>query len=422
MTRSGQNPRDPRAGSRSGSSRSRPGSGSSDGPNGPRRPLNPSSLWDDDPRPTERPAGPQPLKASWQPVPEERPAARPRAARSNRTVKRRSAVGWFVHRYGWRAYAIPVLLALTVVVVLQLARPPVSSSTAGVQTSPAAVSAAAGQTLTTVVNGVSTTVTVPGPIATTTVKAPGPTTTVGPKSSGLTAADPNGDWAKKLTAGALPPGGAFASAGKGTWHIVKGTGKRVGTGPTLMTYTVEVEDGITTDDASFAQTVAMVLDDPRSWIGGGQFSFQRVDSGEPDFRVSLTAQRTIRDPEYCGYDIQLESSCYNRAAGRVLINDARWERGAVAFKGDLALYRVYAINHEVGHALDFKHQPCAIDGGLAPVMMQQSFSTANDDLVPLDPSIPLDGKVCRANPYPYPLGAARRRRPAPPPAPLPAEQ
>ena len=113
------------------------------------------------------------------------------------------------------------------------------------------------------------------------------------------------------------------------------------------------------DDQAFAQTVSSVLADPRSWIGGDEVSLQRIDKGKPDFRISLTSQMTIRDPGYCGFEIPLEASCYNRAVGRVLINDARWERGAMSFNGDLALYRVYAINHEVGHALDFHHQPCA---------------------------------------------------------------
>ena len=40
-------------------------------------------------------------------------------------------------------------------------------------------------------------------------------------------------------------------------------------------------------------------------------------------------------------------------------------------------------------------------------MMQQSWSTADNDLAPLNPQlIPMDGKVCAFNPYPYPTAAA----------------
>ena len=43
---------------------------------------------------------------------------------------------------------------------------------------------------------------------------------------------------------------------------------------------------------------------------------------------------------------------------------------------------------------------------VAPVMMQQSWSTADDDLTLLNPQlIPADGKVCVANPYPFPDAA-----------------
>lgn len=324
--------------------------------------------------------------------------------RKDRQTKRRSAIGWFVHRHGWRAYAIPVLAALTVVVLLQAFRPPAGPGT----------DAAAPQVVATVVSGVPTTVTVqrPGPTTTVspTVKPPAAVSTPPASSapSGTMAPDPNGEFAAKLADAALPPGGQFAATGSGTWHVLKGTGPPQGVGPRKFTYTIEVEDGIQSAEADkeFAAAIDAALADTRSWIGGGEFTLQRIDSGEPSFRISLTSQTTIRDPGLCGFQIQLEASCYNRTAGRVMINNARWARGAVPFHGDLGSYRVYAINHEVGHALDFGHQPCGENDGLAPVMMQQSWSTSNNDLNPIDSSIPKDGKSCRFNPYPFPRGTA----------------
>ena len=323
-----------------------------------------------------------------------------RKPRIERPAKRRSAVGWFVHRYGWRVYAIPVLIALTVLAILQIARPSVPA--VGTELVAGGPSAATVPPATVTVSTLATTtVAMTGPGTTTTVVT---TPTASPGTPTPSAADPNTSWAKDLVAGALPPGGAFTATGAGTWHVVKGTSPKAGSGTDVLTYTIEVEDGIKADDAAFADAVVAVLTDPRSWIGNGKVALQRVDSGEPDFRISLTSQKTIRDPGFCGFDLPLEASCYNRAVGRVMLNDARWERGAIAFNGDLGLYRVYAINHEVGHALGFGHQPCAMDGGLAPVMMQQSFSTSNNDLAPLDPgNIPADGKTCRVNPYPFPM-------------------
>ena len=116
---------------------------------------------------------------------------------------------------------------------------------------------------------------------------------------------------------------------------------------------------------------------------------------------------SVRTPDLCGFEVPLEASCYNRWAARVLINEARWVRGAMAYGTDLAGYRTYAINHEVGHALGYRHESCPADGAPAPVMMQQSWSTADDDLHLLDTqTIPADGHACVANPYPRPGPAA----------------
>ncbi len=147
-------------------------------------------------------------------------------------------------------------------------------------------------------------------------------------------------------------------------------------------------------------------------------ALRRVDrasgSVSPDFRVSLTSQATAR--QLCGFGIPYDVSCFTVPQRRVVINVARWGRGAGAFDGDLWTYRQYAINHEVGHALGHDHQDCPAGGAPAPVMMQQTFGTANDYLAALtnaDPQgmlIPRDGAVCVPNPWPHP-------QPDPAPAP-----
>ncbi len=348
------------------------------------------------------PGGPQPLRARWEPVPGPA-AAPPPAGRKPREHRRRSAIGWFVHHYGWRAYALPVLVALTVVTVIGLVASPGTGTAA-----PDPAIGATGSGTVTIENQVPTTVTVhePGPPATA-QNPSGTGSTDIPMSPGESAPDPNGTFAG-MSAGALPPGAEFAKTGAGTFHMVRGTSQPFGTGAERKTFSIEVEDGIqsASQDTLFADAVMAILTDDRSWVGGGQFTLQRVDSGEPDFRISLTSQMTVRGPQNCGWQIQLEASCYNRLVKRVFVNDARWVRGAVSYNGDLGSYRVYAINHEVGHALGHHHQACAENGGLAPVMMQQSWSTSNDDLAGLDPdgSVRADGKVCKPNPFPFPRG------------------
>ncbi len=228
-------------------------------------------------------------------------------------------------------------------------------------------------------------------------------------TSSAPVADPNnrdadGHVGGTIAAAALPAGPGFIAAGAGTWHVVPGKAPTVGTGSRALTYTVEVEDALPAEfDQQFAKVVDATLADPRSWIGDGQVGFTRIESGDPDIRISLTSQLAIRAPANCGWDIPLEASCFNGWMSRVMINEARWTRGAMSYDGDLDAYRAYAINHEVGHALGNRHQSCPADGAPAPIMMQQSWSTSNDDLAKLDPTtIPADGKVCAANPYPFP--------------------
>ena len=97
-------------------------------------------------------------------------------------------------------------------------------------------------------------------------------------------------------------------------------------GGQAYTYTIEVEDGLQSADAdqAFAAAVDATLADPRSRTGGGQVTLQRVNSADPSFRISLTSQMTVRSPQLCGWDIPLEASCFNKQAGRVIIDDARW--------------------------------------------------------------------------------------------------
>jgi hypothetical protein len=205
----------------------------------------------------------------------------------------------------------------------------------------------------------------------------------------------------------LPDGVPVTPSGAGTWHVVPGaTGAVAGTGARQLTYTVEVEDGL--DLPSFAQDVDTILADTHGWIGLGDVSFRRVDGpdAQPAVRIGLTSPGTSRRPDLCGFTIPYDSSCYLRKRHRVVVNLARWLRGAHSFDGDLAGYHRYAINHEVGHALGHAHVGCPAPGAPAPVMMQQTFGLSNTYLAELNRAEPgaavrvhPDGAVCRPNPW-----------------------
>lgn len=182
-----------------------------------------------------------------------------------------------------------------------------------------------------------------------------------------------------------PPGrtaGDAPIAGVGALLAVSGTTAVGGSGP-LRRYRVLVEQGTGEDPSAFAAAVQSTLTDRRSW--GAHLSFQRVDSEPVAFTVVLAAPASAE--ALCQpLDIQYRLSCFQH--GRSVINDERWRQGAAAYAGDLAAYRHYVINHEVGHALGHHHEQCAGAGQLAPVMMQQTKGVG----------------ACRANPWVYPAG------------------
>ncbi|WP_236981438.1 MULTISPECIES: DUF3152 domain-containing protein [Mycobacterium] len=322
----------------------------------------------------------EPLRAQRDPLGQS--AGRVRADRERpRQWRKQSWLGRFVTTYGWRAYALPFLTVITLVVAYQTVT---GTSTA----KPAAQS----------VRKDPPTI---GAVGTSILDTP---------PRGLAAFDAN------LPTGTLPEGGPFTQAGDKTWRVIPGTTPQIGQGTAkVFRYTVEVENGLDPTmyggDDAFAQMVDQTLDNPKSWTHNPQFAFIRIDGaggGKPDFRVSLVSPMTVRVG--CGYEFPLETSCYNPSFGpdresRVFINEARWVRGAVPFEGDVGSYRQYVVNHEVGHAIGYvRHEPCEQQGGLAPVMMQQTFSTANNDGAKFDPDqVKPDGKTCRFNPWPFPI-------------------
>ena len=280
----------------------------------------------------------------------------------------RTPVRDFIDRYGWRAYALPVLFVITVVALMTAGGPPKKpAATSGDQSRNVAAASTP-------------------PVASGDISLKPDTPSAG--------ANPT-----VLKASALPPGPAYTTTGDGTFRILKGTTGVVGQGQ-LFKYDIEVENGITGINLNqFASLVDTTLADPRSWSGHG-VSLQRVDSGYADFRITLMSSMTVRN--FCGYSIPVETSCYAPAGAtsaatvnRVVFNDARYVRGATAYLGDLQLYRIYMINHEDGHALGHEHAHQCLSNGLAPTMMQQTFGLVSA----------VTGQHCAANPWPYPAGA-----------------
>jgi hypothetical protein len=168
--------------------------------------------------------------------------------------------------------------------------------------------------------------------------------------------------------------GVYVTAPGGTTR--HGSGAR-------RTYRVEVETGAGQGLKAFAAVVDSTLANPASWSGQGRWSLQRVDS-DADFVIRLATPATVdRVCAEAGLDTGGYVSC--RSGEFVMINLDRWMTAVPDYRGDVALYRRYVVNHEVGHQLGYVHQLCPGPGRTAPVMQQQTFG--------------LDG--CLANGWPY---------------------
>lgn len=321
-------------------------------------------------RPARRRA--EPLRASWHPASD--PNQEQAAERSGR--HRRAS------RYGWRVYAVPLLVVLSALAVLQT----VSGRSGGEQQADQQRAATPGR------------------------DAPAPEQPV------ATEAPPAQEYDEAMFPADLPPGGHIPETGARTFEVQPGTSPVIGSGE-LYRYTVETEVGMDLLEGpeAFSRLVQDTLSDPRSWTNpdAGSISLQRVDGDQqPDFRVILVSRQTAR--EACEYSdgVPFDSSC--RKGDMVYLNAARWARGAVAFQGDLGNYRRYAINHEVGHVFGNGHVGCPEPGATAPVMMQQTFSTSNNVLNQLNQvadqgaSIPADGFECKPNAWPHPIGGDGR--------------
>lgn len=286
----------------------------------------------------------------------------------------------YARELGWRAYAIPVLVIITVWVLIDVFSAPAQQDARD----PGAVNATSEST-------------------------------DHPQDTGRPGPDPADDPEQHLAPDQLPPGGPYAEQGAGTYRVVGAPGLAVGEGhEQVLRYVIEVEDGVDTSgsggDDALAAMVDATLANPKGWINDPAFRFEHVGPEDhPDMRIQLTSVGTTR--QICGgEDLAMETSCHIRLGGesRVIINESRWVRGAAPFEGDLGSYRQYLINHEVGHGLGFAaHEACGGEGELAPIMMQQTLSLNNAELNSFSPEevYPDENVTCVYNPWPYPRPA-----------------
>ncbi len=185
------------------------------------------------------------------------------------------------------------------------------------------------------------------------------------------------------------PAANVPEKGAGTWAYVAGTGAVLGSAGNLRRYRVAVENGSGQDANAFAAAVEKILADPAGWTAGGKARFQRVpEKSAAEVTIYLATPATTETTCAAGgLHVQKFLSC--RLPGQIVINLARWLTAVPDYGADLATYRQYAVNHEIGRDLGYANEACPAARRPAPVMQQQSLG--------------LDG--CTPNPWPYLNGA-----------------
>ncbi|MEV4493641.1 DUF3152 domain-containing protein [Micromonospora coxensis] len=203
-------------------------------------------------------------------------------------------------------------------------------------------------------------------------------------------------------AAVLQVAGPVPAAGRGTFGYDDRPGPVLGRAGAVQRYRVAVEDGAAEDVRAFSDEVQAALAGPGGWVDDGRLRLRRVPPGEAaEFTVYLaTAATAGRMCRAGGVDIRIGGRPYTscRAPGKVIVNLDRWRGSVPHFVRagvPLSLYRLYVVNHEVGHQLGHRHERCPGPGRPAPVMQQQTLF--------------LDG--CTPNPWPYLEGRRYRGRP-----------
>lgn len=160
---------------------------------------------------------------------------------------------------------------------------------------------------------------------------------------------------------------------RGTGELLAAAGTSrdaVDRGGSTVRYSVEVEAATGLDPDVVAALVEEALYDERSWAR--DHDLRRVAPAEAWVHVVVASPGSV--DALCmqaGLNTAGWLSCWNGEVAA--INVDRWTHG-VPHYDDLAQYRRYVVNHEVGHGLGHGHRDCPGDGRLAPLMQQQTKS------------------------------------------------
>ena len=130
---------------------------------------------------------------------------------------------------------------------------------------------------------------------------------------------------------------------------------------------IQVQSGLALNPNCLSEMIIGILNDKRGWSTVENKAFKIVDREYSDLNIIFANPETV--DQLC-YPLQTNGIYSCRNERNVVINMFRWTSGAKDFYDNLSTYRIYLINHEVGHYLGWGHTDCPSETALAPVMMQ----------------------------------------------------
>ena len=139
-----------------------------------------------------------------------------------------------------------------------------------------------------------------------------------------------------------------------------------------INFSLSLESNLPIDINCLSNFITSILNDQRGWKTVVEKEFQVVNYFDADFHIFLANPATV--DEMC-FPLQTNGIYSCRNGNQIIYNYFRWLSGAKDFGLDIATYRLYLINHEIGHMLGWGHTNCPSQNALAPLMMQQSKST-----------------------------------------------
>jgi hypothetical protein len=139
-----------------------------------------------------------------------------------------------------------------------------------------------------------------------------------------------------------------------------------------INFSLKLDSSLGLNVECLGKLIPSILNDSRGWIKVTDKEFQLVDNSESEFEFIFASPE--KTDELC-FPLETNGIYSCRNEDQIVINYFRWINGAIDFGSDMETYRLYLINHEVGHILGWGHVGCPKKDALAPVMMQQSKST-----------------------------------------------